>query len=162
MILRSLKVAGACTSAGHLRGLRLVKDARGRGLEVTCEVTPHHLFLTDRAVLQSDYHSHTKMNPPLRPQRHVDALRAGLVDGSVHAIATDHAPHSDTEKDHDFSCSAFGVTGLETSLGLTLKLVDEGVIGLSRPSAVDQCPASVVKWSDRGSLGDGMRADVCC
>ena len=168
MIARDLEILeefGGQLHICHLstsEGLRLVRDGRERGLDVTCEVTPHHLFLTDRAVLQTDYHSHTKMNPPLRPQRHVDALRAGLVDGSVHAIATDHAPHSDTEKDHDFSCSAFGVTGLETSLGLTLKLVTEGVIGLSRAiELLTSGPASVVKWTDRGSLGGGMRADVC-
>ena len=168
MIARDLEILeefGGRLHICHLstaEGLRLVRDGRKRGLDVTCEVTPHHLFLTDRAVLQADYHSHTKMNPPLRPQRHIDALRKGLADGSVHAIATDHAPHSDTEKDHDFSCSAFGVTGLETSLGLTLRLVDEGVITLLRAiELLTIGPANVVRWSDRGSLASGMRADVC-
>jgi dihydroorotase len=143
-------------------GVRLVREARGRGLKVSCEVTPHHLFLTDHAVLQSDYHSHTKMNPPLRPQKHVDALRAGLADGTIAAIATDHAPHSDTEKDHDFSCSSFGVTGLETSLGLTLKLVEEGVIDRLRAiELLTHGPATVVGFDDRGALGAGQRADLC-
>ncbi|MEE2835021.1 MAG: dihydroorotase [Myxococcota bacterium] len=168
MIARDLEILeefGGRLHICHLstaEGLRLVRDARARGLNVTCEVTPHHLFLTDDAVLQSGYHSHTKMSPPLRPQRHVDALRQGLADGSVHAIATDHAPHSDTEKDHDFSCSAFGVTGLEISLALTLKLVEEGVIDRLRAiELLTSGPAEVVRWSDRGSLKQGMRADLC-
>jgi dihydroorotase len=167
MIARDLEILDDFGGRLHIchvsteAGLRLLREARNRGLNVSCEVTPHHLFLTDLAVLQSEYHSHTKMNPPLRPQRHVDALRAGLADGSIQAIATDHAPHSDTEKDHDFSCSSFGVTGLETSLGLTLKLVDEGVI--SRRRAIELLtsgPASVIGWDDRGSLQSGMRADL--
>jgi dihydroorotase len=167
MIARDLEILADFGGRLHIchlstkAGLRLVRDARSRGLPVTCEVTPHHLFLTDAAVLDSDYHSHTKMNPPLRPQVHIDALRAGLADGTVQAIATDHAPHSDTEKDHDFSCSSFGVTGLETSLGLTLKLVEEGIIERSRAiELLTSGPAAVVGLSDRGTLLPGKRADV--
>jgi dihydroorotase len=168
MIARDLEILDDFGGRMHIchlsteAGLRLVRDARERGLDVTCEVTPHHLFLTDLSVLQSDYHSHTKMNPPLRPQKHVDALRRGLADGSVQAIATDHAPHSATEKDHDFSCSSFGVTGLETSLGLTLRLVSEGVITLKRAiELLTHGPAQVVNFDDRGDLRGGQRADVC-
>jgi dihydroorotase len=167
MIARDLEILddfGGQMHVCHLSteaGVRLLREARARGLNVTCEVTPHHLFLTDKVVLQSDYHSHTKMNPPLRPQKHVDALRKGLADGTIQAIATDHAPHSDTEKDHDFSCSSFGVTGLETSLGLTLKLVEEGVIDRRRAiELLTAGPAAVVGFDDRGNLGAGQRADL--
>jgi dihydroorotase len=113
-------------------------------------------------VLESDYHSHTKMNPPLRPQDHVDALRSALADGTIQAIATDHAPHADIEKDCEFACAAFGVTGLETSLALTLRLVAEGVI--ERMRAIELLtigPLSVIGLSDRGRIAAGQRADLC-
>jgi dihydroorotase len=168
MIARDLEILA--DFGGHMHvchmsteaGVRLVREARERGLKVTSEVTPHHLFLTDLAVLESDYHSHTKMNPPLRPQDHVDALRSALADGTIQAIATDHAPHADIEKDCEFACAAFGVTGLETSLALTLRLVAEGVI--ERMRAIELLtigPLSVIGLSDRGRIAAGQRADLC-
>lgn len=101
----------------------LVREAKARGARVTCEVTPHHLFLTEDAI-GSDYPTTLKMNPPLRTQDDCDALIAGLLDGTVDAIATDHAPHASHEKALEFELAPFGTTGLETALSLVItKLV---------------------------------------
>ncbi len=104
--------------------MRLVRDAKRRGLPVTCEVTPHHLTLTDEAC--ADYDTHAKCNPPLRTQADIGALREGLADGTIDAIATDHAPHSPVEKELEFENAAFGMIGLETALPLVLDLVRAG------------------------------------
>jgi len=115
------------------RSLRMVREARARGIRVTCEVTPHHLVLTDKAVSDSAFDTHTKMKPPLRSDADREALVNGLADGSVDAIASDHAPHHPDEKDVEFSLAPFGILGLETNLPLCIeKLVRPGVIGLSR------------------------------
>src|SRR4029077_11975938 len=100
--------------------------ARARGLAVTGEASPHHLFLTEEAV--ADYDTNAKMAPPLRTRADVDALRGGLADGTITAIATDHAPHHQDEKDVEFDHAANGIVGLETALPLSLRLVAEGVL----------------------------------
>lgn len=168
MIARDLEIAHEFGGRMHIchmsteRGVDLVRDAKARGWQISAEVTPHHLFLTDLAVLESNYHGHTKMNPPLRPRQHVEALRQGLADGTIEAIATDHAPHGDVEKDEAFGCCAFGVTGMETSFALSLKLVDEGVIDLARAVELHSSgPAGIMGWQDRGGLAAGQRADLC-
>jgi dihydroorotase len=99
-------------------GVRLVREAKARGQRVTCEVTPHHFMLTDEAI--GNYNSNAKMNPPLRTQKDVDAILQGLADGTVDVIATDHAPHTATEKEVEFINAPNGIIGLETSLGLSL------------------------------------------
>ncbi len=115
------------------RSLALVREARARGLAVTCEVTPHHLLLTDRAVLDAGLAADWKMQPPLRSQHDTAALLEGLVDGTIDAIATDHAPHTPDEKALEFQAAPFGVVGLETSLALGLdRLVGGGVLPLAR------------------------------
>jgi dihydroorotase len=103
--------------------LRFVRDAKRRGLPVTCEVTPHHLTLTDEACLH--YDTATKVNPPLRSKSDKEALIEGLIDGTIDAIATDHAPHSSVEKDVEFDCAAPGMLGFETAVPLVLELVRE-------------------------------------
>ena len=101
--------------------------ASERGLDVTCEVTPHHLFLTDEEVAKSGLSTNTKMNPPLRSERDREALVAGLADGTVDVIATDHAPHHVDEKRVPFAVAPFGIVGLETAVGLCLdRLVRPG------------------------------------
>jgi dihydroorotase len=113
-----------------LGSLEYVRDAKRRGLRVTCEVTPHHFTLTDEDVR---YDSHYKMNPPLASREDRDALIAGLADGSVDAIATDHAPHHPASKDVEFDRAPFGITGFETALALGLsELVHAGKISLAR------------------------------
>ena len=112
--------------------VRLVHDAKARGLRVTAEVTPHHLFLTDEAV--RGYDPNTKMYPPLRTAADVEALRQALRDGTIDAIATDHAPHDLADKEVEFDQAPVGIIGLETSLPLTLRLVNEGYSPSPRPS----------------------------
>jgi dihydroorotase len=109
--------------------LELVRSAKAKGLPVTCEVTPHHFTLTDEDV---QYDTRYKMNPPLASREDRDALIAGLADGSVDAIATDHAPHEAALKDVEFDRAPFGVTGFETAIGLGLELVHGGKISLMR------------------------------
>ncbi len=109
--------------------LELVRAAKARGLPVTCEVTPHHFTLTDEDV---QYDARYKMNPPLASREDRDALIAGLVDGAVDAIATDHAPHEPALKDVEFDRAPFGITGFETAVALGLELVHAGKLSLMR------------------------------
>ncbi len=114
------------------RGLELVRAAKAEGLPVTCEVTPHHLFLTEDDI-DDTYDTSLKVNPPLRTADDAVALVAGLVDGTIDAIVTDHAPHTDWEKDREFELAPFGMVGLETALSLMLtNLVAPGKIGYDR------------------------------
>ncbi|MDC0707007.1 dihydroorotase [Stigmatella sp. ncwal1] len=110
--------------------VRLLREAKRRGLHVTSEVTPHHFTLDDTAV--GEYDTHAKMNPPLRLRRDVEALREALADGTIEAIATDHAPHGVLDKQVEFDKGINGVVGLETALGLSLALVHEGVLSARR------------------------------
>lgn len=108
------------------RGLEIVRAAKAEGLPVTCEVTPHHLFLTEENITES-YNTNLKMNPPLRTAADAAALREGICDGSIDCVVTDHAPHAAHEKDCEFEIAYFGTIGLETSLPLMLNnLVSRG------------------------------------
>ncbi|SHJ92770.1 dihydroorotase [Malonomonas rubra DSM 5091] len=153
-------------TGGHLHvchvstkgSLELIRQAKARGVKVTCEVTPHHFSLTEDAV--RGYNTNAKMNPPLRTQEDVDAVRTALADGTADAIATDHAPHHIDDKNVEFALAANGIVGLETLLPLTLKLVAEKVINLSRAIELMTCsPAKLLKI-DRGTLAVGAVADV--
>lgn len=116
--------------ASTARTMDLVRDAKRRGLPVSCEVAPHHFTLTDESC--ATYDTNMKVAPPLRGIPDRDAILAALADGTVDCIATDHAPHSDIEKDVEFDCASCGMLGLETSLSLSLELVRQGVIDLQR------------------------------
>jgi dihydroorotase len=136
----------------------MVRDAKARGLPVTCEVTPHHLALTDEAC--ATYDTSTKMYPPLRTRADTVALAQGLADGTIDAIATDHAPHSANAKHLEFDCAAFGVIGLETALPIALSLVSSGVLSL--PTAIERLtwgPARTFKLH-AGTMPEGSVADV--
>jgi dihydroorotase len=138
--------------------VRAVRDARRRGVKVTAEAAPHHFALTEAAVL--GYDTHAKMNPPLRSARDRAAVLEGLSDGTVDAIATDHAPHSTLEKDLEFDQAANGVIGLETALPLTLALVRGSVIApLRAVELLSSGPARIFNLPG-GSLARGARADV--
>ena len=135
-----------------------VRRAKADGLAVTTEVTPHHFTLTEEAV--GAYDTNAKMSPPLRLAEDVAALQEGLLDGTIDAIATDHAPHHRDEKAVEFHCAAHGVTGLETALPLTLHLVRAGVLTL--PQAIRKLtlnPARILGL-DFGRLAPGAAADV--
>ncbi len=154
-------LTGARYHVAHVstaESVRLVRDAKRRGLPVSCEVTPHHLTLTDDAC--AGYDTATKCNPPLRAAADMDALREALRDGTIDAIATDHAPHSSVEKDVEFEQAAFGVLGLETALALALDLVRGGV--LTPSSLVDRLAAgpAAVFGLPGGSLAVGAPADM--
>ncbi len=136
----------------------LVRDAKARGLRVTAEVTPHHLFLTEEAV--QGYGTNAKMAPPLRTQADVAAVRAGLADGTIDAIATDHAPHHDDEKAVEFEQAANGIVGLETALPLALRLVSEGVCDLPTLVARMTVGPAQVLGLPAGTLAPGAAADI--
>ena len=138
--------------------VRLVHDAKARGLRITAEVTPHHLFLTDEAV--RGYDPNTKMYPPLRTAVDVEALRQALKDGTIDAIATDHAPHDLADKEVEFDQAPVGIIGLETSLPLTLRLVNEGVLTLTDAIAKLTWGPSQVFGLAKGTLQVGADADV--
>ena len=156
------KLTGASVHIAHVStsgALDAVRRAKEMGLPVTCEVAPHHWTLTDDAL--EEYDTNTKMSPPLRSRSHVAALLEGLRDGTVDAIATDHAPHHADEKDLEFDQAPFGITGLETAVGLAFDLVNQGVIDIER--LVKLCstnPARIFGLQDRGSLAENAHADV--
>ena len=159
-----LELTGGRYHVAHLstaRSLELVREAKGRGLAATCEVTPHHLLLTDEEVAASGMSTHTKMKPPLRSEDDRQALVAGLVDGTVDAIASDHAPHHADEKDVEFSRAPFGIVGLETTLSLCLdRLVRPGIIDLSRLVELLSTTPARILGVEGGSLAEGHIADV--
>jgi len=156
------RLTGARVHIAHIstRGaIEAVRQAKNEGLAVTCEVTPHHWTLTDEAV--AGYDTNTKMSPPLRSRDHVDAILAAMKDGTIDAIATDHAPHHQDEKGLEFDQAPFGITGLETAVGLAFDLVHRGVIDLERVVAMCSTnPARIFGLTDRGSLKKGFHADV--
>jgi dihydroorotase len=139
--------------------LEAVRRAKEEGLQVTCEVTPHHWSLTDEAV--AEYDTNTKISPPLRSREHVDAIIEAMKDGTIDAIATDHAPHHADEKALEFDQAPFGITGLETAVGLAFDLVHSGSIDLER--MVQMCaanPARIFGLTDRGTLKANSHADI--
>jgi dihydroorotase len=139
--------------------VQMVRDAKTRGLQVTCEAAPHHFALSDEAVMSFD--TNAKMSPPLRSARHVEAVKAGLRDGTIEAIATDHAPHTIQDKEVEFDYAANGVIGLETAFGLTVTTLVEGGV-LTLPQAVARLtsePARIFGLS-KGTLSIGADADV--
>ena len=138
--------------------VRLIHDAKARGLRVTAEVTPHHLILTDEAV--RGYDPNTKMYPPLRTAADVEALRQALKDGTIDAIATDHAPHDLADKEVEFDQAPVGIIGLETALPLTLQLVNAGVLSLPEAIAKLTWGPSQVLGLAKGTLRVGADADV--
>ena len=165
MVARDLvlleEIRGSRLHVAHVScegSVRLLREAKRRGLPVTAEVAPHHFSLTDAAV--EGYDTHARMNPPLRLDRDVAALREGLADGTLDAVATDHAPHGVLDKQVEFSRSMNGVVGLETALPLTLALVKSGVVTLAR--AVELLTAGPARCFglDVGHLAAGAPADV--
>ena len=139
--------------------LEAVRRAKDEGLQVTCEVTPHHWTLTDEAV--AEYDTNTKMSPPLRSRDHVEAILEAMKDGTIDAIATDHAPHHADEKALEFDQAPFGIIGLETAVGLAFDLVHAGRIDLEQ--LVEMCsrnPARIFGLTDRGTLKANAHADI--
>ncbi len=164
-VLRNVMVAALTRARVHIahlstRGaLEVVRRAKKEGVRVTCEVTPHHFTLTDEAC--RDYDTRAKMNPPLRTAEDVAALLEGLADGTVDAIATDHAPHGETEKQTDFESAPFGIIGLETALGLALeRLYHTGKISLLRLVELLSANPARILGVEGGQLKVGAPADI--
>jgi len=159
-----LEDTGGRYHVAHLstaRSLEMVRRAKARGLGVTCEAAPHHLLLTDEEVSTSEFSTQTKMKPPLRSAADREALLNGLADGTVDAIASDHAPHHADEKDVEFSLAPFGILGLETTLSLCLdRLVRPGVIGLPRLVELLSSGPARVFGLPGGTLVPGSPGDV--
>ncbi|MES1262287.1 MAG: dihydroorotase [Acidobacteriota bacterium] len=165
MVARDLLLAeqtGAHFHVAHLstrHSVAMVAYAKARGLDVSCEVTPHHFAITDEELCS--YDSNYKMKPPLRCHADVDAIIDGIVTGVVDAIATDHAPHAGSEKMQEFERCPFGITGLETALGLSLgELVHKGRIPVGRlVELFTTGPANILRLN-RGTLNAGAHGDV--
>ncbi|MBO8159416.1 dihydroorotase [Thermosyntropha sp.] len=155
------KLTGAHVHICHVsaRGsLELIRRAKEEGIKITCEVTPHHLTLTDEIV--GSYDADTKVNPPLRSKEDVEVLINALSEGIIDCIASDHAPHHKEAKDCEYSAAAFGISGLETSVAVTMSLVHQGKIGLSDWVALNTIGPAQVLGLDKGTLNKGRAADI--
>jgi dihydroorotase len=166
VVERDMQIAQATGGRYHVahlstaEALKVVRRGKRMRLQISCETTPHHFALTDADV--GDYRTEFKMNPPLRSAADREALQVALADGTVDAIATDHAPHALHEKQVEFERAAFGIIGLETALGLAmLKLHRERGVPLNRiVELFSSGPARVIGLTSRGSLQRGYKADV--
>ena len=138
--------------------VRIIRAAKQRGVQVTCETAPHYFTLTDDAV--RGYNTNAKMNPPLREAEDLIAIKEGLVDGTIDCIATDHAPHHSDEKDVEFNEAMNGIIGLETSLPLSLQLVRDGLLTLPQLIEKMTCAPARILNLNRGTLRVGAIADV--
>lgn len=162
--VRDIMLAEYCNAPIHIchvstkGSVQIIRDAKSRGVKVTCETAPHYFTLTDDAV--RGYNTNAKMNPPLREAGDVAAIKAGLKDGTIDCIATDHAPHHQDEKDVEFNEAMNGIIGLETSLPLSLKLVDESVLTIQQLIDKMSCKPSIILGLNRGSLKAGCVADI--
>ncbi|MDN5311481.1 MAG: dihydroorotase [Thermoanaerobacteraceae bacterium] len=165
MVARNILLARETGTRVHIAhvstkgSVELIRRAKAEGVKVTCEATPHHLTLTEEAVV--GYDTNAKMNPPLRTKEDVEALLEGLKDGTIDVIATDHAPHSIDEKDVEFDKASFGIVGLETSLGLILThIVGKGKLDLGQAIEKMTIGPARALGIDAGSLTIGKPADI--
>ena len=160
--IQLVKKTGTRYHAQHIStvgAVKIIREAKADGLPVTCEVTPHHLLLTEEAI--ADYDTNFKVNPPLRTQKDIEALQQAVHDGLIDALATDHAPHLQSEKELEFLAAPCGMVGIECALPLYRKaLIDTGVCDWSQMLAMlTWRPAQIINV-EKGSLAVGDRADV--
>ncbi|MBI4690545.1 MAG: dihydroorotase [Nitrospirae bacterium] len=164
MVARDIALAGLTGGRLHIAhvstqgSVRLIREAKERGINVTAETCPHYFSITEDAV--KGYNTNAKVNPPLRTEKDIEAIKQGLKDGTIDVIATDHAPHHRDEKLREFDQSPSGISGLETALSLSLRLVQEGVLTISQlieKMAVN--PAKILRLN-KGTLNIGSDADV--
>jgi dihydroorotase len=166
MVARDILLAEYTGGRVHIQhistvhAVRMIREAKQRGVRVTCEVTPHHFSLTDAALC--DYDPHFKMQPPLRSEEDRAAIFEGIADGTIDAIATDHAPHTVTDKNVEFDYAASGVIGLESALPVAYtKLVKEAGVPIARLVQMLTCgPAAIIGRQNKGTLGAGADADI--
>jgi dihydroorotase len=149
-----------CQHLSACGSVRLLREARSRGVPLTGEVCPHHIALTDESI--RPYDTNFKMNPPLRSKEHVEALIEGIADGTITVLASDHAPHSGYEKEVEFDVAPFGILGLETELGLFIDILVHKKKAIDLPRLIQlysENPAKLLRL-DRGTLSEGAMADV--
>lgn len=165
IVARDLVLAettGARYHVAHISSMgavRLIREAKSRGLRVSAEVTPHHLLFTDEALLS--YDTYCKVNPPLREEEDRAALLGALADGTIDCIATDHAPHTDLEKDCEFEAASVGINGLESAIGSMFQLVRDGVLKPLRfVETLSTAPSRLLPDYEGGTLKVGRPADV--
>lgn len=167
MIARDIMIAEYLNSPVHFchvsakESVQVIREAKARGAKITAEATPHHLLLTDEEIPKSGFDALFKVNPPLRSAEDVAILREALIDGTIDAIATDHAPHPTHEKDRDFITAPFGIIGLETALGLIhTYFVKEGLMTIDKMvELMSTNPASIFDLP-AGTLAQGSYADI--
>lgn len=166
MVMRNILLAELCDHRIHCQHLttagsvRLLREARARGVKISGEVCPHHITLTDEAIQNFD--TNCKMNPPLRAQGDVEALLEGIADGTLSILASDHAPHADFEKEVEFDAAPFGIIGLETELALFLDLLVHKRHEIDVQRLIEMYttePAQLLKL-DAGTLSTGVKADI--
>jgi len=164
MTARDILIAEYTKSHVHIAhvstqgSVRIIREAKKRGVKVTAETAPHYFTLTDEAL--QTYNTNLKVNPPLRSAADVAAIKEGLADGTLDAIVTDHAPHARTDKELEFEYAANGISGLETSLGLSLRLVDEGILSLPELIAKMSLNPALILKLPKGTLETGADADI--
>ena len=148
-----------CQHLSSAGSVRLVREAKRRGVKISAEACPHHFTLTDESC--KDYDTNFKMNPPLRTQRDIEAIIEGLADGTIEIIASDHAPHCTYEKEVEFDKSPFGILGLETELALSLALVHKKLLTLPQlVGLLTTGPARLLRLNGKGTLAVGADADI--
>lgn len=166
IVARNILLAELCDHHIHCQhisaagSVRLLREARGRGVKISGEVCPHHLALTDEAV--QNFETNCKMNPPLRTETDIAALREGIADGTLEILASDHAPHAKFEKEVEFDRAPFGILGLETELGLFLDLLVHKTKTIELPRLIEMLtvnPARLLQLK-AGTLSVGAAADV--
>jgi len=138
--------------------VKLIREAKARGINITAETCPHYFCLTDESL--KDYNTNLKVNPPLRTDKDVEAIKQGLKDGTIDIIATDHAPHHTDDKNKEFDVAAFGISGLETAFALSLQLVEQKVLNLKQLiKKMTITPSKIIKIK-KGSLAHNADADI--
>ena len=166
MVMRNTLLAELCDHHIHCQhisaagSVRLIREARGRGVKISGEVCPHHVALTDAAIQNFD--TNCKMNPPLRTQRDIDAIIEGIADGTLTILCSDHAPHAAFEKEVEFDQAPFGIVGLETELGLFIDILVHKRKAISINRLIEMCtvePARLLKI-EAGTLSIGAKADI--
>jgi dihydroorotase len=164
MVARDIALCGLTGGRLHIAhvstegSVRLIREAKSRGLNVTAETCPHYFTLTDESLM--DYDTNLKVNPPLRTARDVEAIKEGLADGTIDVIATDHAPHHYDDKNREFDTAASGISGLETALALSLKLVEDDVLDMKGLIAKMTINPSRIMGVQKGTLKKGADADI--
>jgi dihydroorotase len=164
-VKRDIDLARKALSAIHIahvsckETVEIIRRAKKKGISVTAETAPHYFTLTEDSCVA--YDTNTKMNPPLRTEEDIAAIKEGLKDGTIDVIATDHAPHTDSEKDVEFDFAPFGIIGLETALSLgVMELVDKKILSLGELILKMSVNPSRILGIDRGALKEGSIANI--